>query len=131
VALSAEEIRRRLGEFAATWGGYQGSERAEAQTFRERPREEVRRGELSRPVIDRRQQICVEREIGLTTLYNEVDDGAYTDLRSLHHQLDVAVAASYGWPPEVAGNPEDSDRRLLELNRQIAAGEIHHSPFSA
>jgi hypothetical protein len=33
VPLSAEEIRRRLGEFAARWGGYQGSERAEAQTF--------------------------------------------------------------------------------------------------
>lgn len=28
-----EEIRRRLAEFAAHWGGYQGSERAEAQTF--------------------------------------------------------------------------------------------------
>jgi hypothetical protein len=28
-----DEIRRRLGEFAARWGGYHGSERAEAQTF--------------------------------------------------------------------------------------------------
>ena len=28
-----EEIRRRLAEFAAHWGGYHGSERAEAQTF--------------------------------------------------------------------------------------------------
>jgi hypothetical protein len=33
VALSGEEIRRRLREFAAQWGGYRGSERAEAQTF--------------------------------------------------------------------------------------------------
>ncbi len=28
-----EEIRRRLAEFAARWGGYHGTERAEAQTF--------------------------------------------------------------------------------------------------
>jgi hypothetical protein len=33
VAVSGEEIRRRLAEFAARWGGYQGSERSEAQTF--------------------------------------------------------------------------------------------------
>jgi hypothetical protein len=30
---SEDEIRRRLAEFAARWGGYQGTERAEAQTF--------------------------------------------------------------------------------------------------
>ena len=28
-----EETRRRLTEFAARWGGYRGSEKAEAQTF--------------------------------------------------------------------------------------------------
>lgn len=33
MAPSTEEIRHRLGEFAAKWGGYDGSERAEAQTF--------------------------------------------------------------------------------------------------
>ena len=33
MAPSGDEIRRRLGEFAARWGGYHGSERAEAQTF--------------------------------------------------------------------------------------------------
>lgn len=30
---SEDDIRRRLAEFAAHWGGYHGSERAEAQTF--------------------------------------------------------------------------------------------------
>lgn len=30
---SGEEIRRRLREFAAAWGGYAGTERSEAQTF--------------------------------------------------------------------------------------------------
>ena len=33
MALSTEEIRHQLGEFAAKWGGYEGSERGEAQTF--------------------------------------------------------------------------------------------------
>ncbi|MGH2922518.1 MAG: DNA methyltransferase, partial [Solirubrobacterales bacterium] len=33
MALSDEEIRRRLTEFAVDWGGYQGTEKAEAQTF--------------------------------------------------------------------------------------------------
>lgn len=33
MALSGDEIRRRLGELASRWGGYQGSERSEAQTF--------------------------------------------------------------------------------------------------
>ena len=33
MAPSEDEIRRRLAEFAARWGGYQGSERSEAQTF--------------------------------------------------------------------------------------------------
>lgn len=33
MALSGEEIRRRLREFAAAWGGYTGTERSEAQTF--------------------------------------------------------------------------------------------------
>jgi len=33
MALSDEEIRRNLTRFAADWGGYQGTERSEAQTF--------------------------------------------------------------------------------------------------
>ena len=33
MALQGEEIRRRLREFAAAWGGYAGSEKSEAQTF--------------------------------------------------------------------------------------------------
>ncbi len=53
---------------------------------------------VAQKILERRQQICAEREIGLTRLYNEVEDGAYADLRKLHVQLDRAVAAAYGWP---------------------------------
>ncbi len=86
--------------------------------------------ELTRQVIDRRQAICVEREIGLTTLYNEVDDGAYADLAESHRQLDRAVAAAYGWPASAATDPAESNERLLELNRRIAAGEVEYDPFA-
>jgi hypothetical protein len=84
----------------------------------------------ARNVITRRQEICLEREIGLTRLYNEVDEGAYADLERLHERLDEAVAAAYGWPKSAAHDPVESNRRLLELNRAIAAGEIEYSPFA-
>lgn len=80
-------------------------------------------------VIARRTEICAEQSIGPTTLYNQLDDGAWKDLRDLHRKLDEAVAAAYGWPKSVAHNPEESNRRLLELNRAIAAGEVEYDPF--
>ena len=79
--------------------------------------------------IERRQSICAERQIGLTKLYNEVDDGAYHDLRKLHHELDEAVAIAYGWPKSAAHDPQESNRLLLELNRAIDAGEVEYHPF--
>jgi hypothetical protein len=85
--------------------------------------------ETARRLITSRGQICVERNIGLTKLYNQIDDGAWTDLRHLHAELDEAVAAAYGWPSHVAHDPDESNRRLLELNRAIAAGEIEYRPF--
>ena len=83
--------------------------------------------ELSRALVARRQEICLQ--IGLTKLYNEVDEGAYRDLRDLHGRLDEAVAAGYGWPKSAAHDAEDSNRRLLELNQAIAAGKIAYEPF--
>jgi len=88
-------------------------------------------GATARSVIARRQAICAEREIGLTTLYNEVDDGAYADLRTLHRQLDEAVAGAYGWPTTTAHDTDDCNRRLLELNGRIHQGELAYAPFHA
>lgn len=85
--------------------------------------------EAARREIARRSEICLERQIGLTRLYNEVDDGAYTDLRELHVALDEAVAAAYGWPASAAHDPQESNRLLLELNREIAAGRVPYNPF--
>ena len=86
--------------------------------------------DLAQRLYTRRSEICLERQIGLTKLYNEVDDGAYRDLRELHEALDESVAAAYGWPASAAHDPQESNRLLLELNRAIAAGEVDYHPFS-
>lgn len=67
--------------------------------------------------------------IGLTTLYNRLDDGAYDLLRKRHQVLDRAVVAAYGWPSADAQNPDEIVRRLRELNERIASGAVHYNPF--
>ncbi len=86
--------------------------------------------EASRQVIARRQEICAKEGFGLTRLYNLVDEGAYTDLAKLHRELDEAVAATYGWPKSIAQDGDEIVRRLLALNREIAAGERDYAPFA-
>jgi len=85
---------------------------------------ERRRDAFQAVAIDgERRTICSEREIGLTTLYNAVEEGAHATLRDLHLQLDKAVSTAYGWPPSVASDPGEQESRLCELNREITAGE--------
>ena len=85
--------------------------------------------DVSRRLYARRSEICLERQIGLTKLYNQLDDGAWRDLADLHAELDEVVAAAYGWPRAVAHDTDETNRRLLELNRVIAAGEADYHPF--
>jgi hypothetical protein len=85
----------------------------------------------ARALLERRGEICADREIGLTTLYNQVDEGAWADVKALHRRLDEAVAAAYGWPAGVAQDADETCRRLLAMNRGIAAGEILYDPFTA
>ena len=85
--------------------------------------------DVARRLIARRSEICLAENIGLTKLYNQVDDGAWQDLKKLHVELDEAVAVAYGWPKSVAHDPDESNRRLLELNRAIATGEVEYDPF--
>jgi len=82
-----------------------------------------------RALLARRGEICRERRIGLTKLYNQVDDGAWADLAQLHRELDEAVAAAYGWPKGIAQDATETSRRLLELNRAIAEGRVEYAPF--
>jgi hypothetical protein len=73
-------------------------------------------------VLQRRSQICAEAEIGLTELYNQVDEGAWADLATLHLALDRAVLAAYGWEDADPADARDINRRLLELNLAVQAG---------
>lgn len=79
----------------------------------------------------RRSELCLEHNMGLTALYNLMDDGGFRDLAGLHHELDVAVAAAYGWPASVAQEPAELVRRLTDLNRQIVQRERAYDPFRA
>ena len=96
------------------------------------PVAEVQRGGVSeacRRLLARRAEICTTENIGLTKLYNAVDDGAWTDLKALHRDLDVAVADCYGWPAAVAQDDREIVRRLTELNREIIEGGREYAPF--
>ena len=95
------------------------------------PREEQRDriGRLSVELLDLRSALCREHEIGLTVLYNRVDEGAYTALRAAHRDLDLAVVAAYGWSSGVLDDVRQRNRLLLERNAAILAGEVPYSPF--
>jgi len=86
-------------------------------------------GDIGDRLVTTRRALCIEHNIGLTRLYNAVDEGAFTAVARLHRELDEAVAAAYGWPPGVAQTPEETNRLLLERNREIAAGKITYDPF--
>ncbi|OLL16054.1 hypothetical protein BKE56_028150 [Rhodococcus sp. M8] len=85
--------------------------------------------EAARALIDRRQQLSRTEGIGLTELYNRVDDGAYSDLVTLHKNLDTAVAACYHWPRKLAQDRFEILRRLGTLNQQIGQGIGQYDPF--
>lgn len=83
----------------------------------------------SRAICGRRSEIYTAEQIGLTTLYNQVDDGDWADLKALHKELDESVADCYGWPRRVAQDDKELVRRLSELNREISEGDRPYSPF--
>ena len=86
-------------------------------------------GGLAARLIERRQEICVERSIGLTELYNAVDDGAYKELADLHRALDRAVAGAYGWSADIVSDPLEVRRLLAERHAAIMNG-ANYEPFA-
>lgn len=85
--------------------------------------------EASRALFARRHEIVVAEQIGLTELYNLVDDGAYTDLLGLHRFLDEAVAACYGWSRPTAHDRSEILKRLGDMNQKIGSGAGRYAPF--
>jgi hypothetical protein len=74
----------------------------------------------SRALYVRRSDLCLKHNLGLTKLYNLMDEGGFQDLKALHKTLDEAVADAYGWPKAVAQDAPELVRRLRELNRERA-----------
>lgn len=85
--------------------------------------------EAARQLLARRIEICTTEQIGLTKLYNAVDEGAWADLKALHRDLDEAVADCYDWPRSVAQDGPEIVRRLTELNRETIEGRPY-APFN-
>lgn len=83
----------------------------------------------SRALLRRREEISRDNQIGLTELYNQVDDGAYTDLSKLHRTLDEAVVACYGWPKKIAQDDAQLVPELGALNVAVADDPTGYSPF--
>ncbi|UOW01604.1 DNA methyltransferase [Agrococcus sp. SCSIO52902] len=86
--------------------------------------------EASRALYARRSELCIEHGLGLTKLYNLMDEGAFQDLAALHKRLDEAVVAAYGWPKSIAQDADALVSRLTERNREIAEGERPYAPFA-
>jgi hypothetical protein len=86
---------------------------------------------ITEELFARRGALCIEHQIGLTKLYNHVDDGAWADVRDLHRRLDEAVARAYGWPSTIAQDAVETNQRLLELNHSIDIGTQPYEPFGA
>ncbi len=83
----------------------------------------------------RSAEICKDGKFGLTKLYNLRDDGAYTDLKKLHKQLDEAVIACYGWPKSAGDRPpaerprpgDQSGHPLLRVERATGIGPAYQA----
>lgn len=204
--MTGEEIQRRLVDFGRRWSLYDGSERAEAQTFlnelfacygtnrhdagasfeaaqegryatnafaldtdfamgvltsrvhtdwaaaksstlEDRIRytpssafetfpwpqaskeDRAKISEAARQTFALRSTLCAEHEIGLTTLYNRLGDGAFEALRSAHRVLDLAVVAAFGWEQATLDDVRERNRLLYELNSAIVREQVPYEPF--
>ncbi|MCW9065789.1 MAG: hypothetical protein OQJ78_05780 [Ignavibacteriaceae bacterium] len=66
-----------------------------------------------------RKGFCQRKKVGLTTLYNQMLlEKKHLELRSLHKQLDEAVAELYDFPKEDLEDEQKILSFLLNLNRQ-------------
>ncbi len=78
----------------------------------------------------RRSALCLDHRMGLTKLYNLMDEGGFQDLKALHRELDEAVAAAYGWPAAIAQDDAELVERLRDLNHRITDGRVPYAPFA-
>jgi hypothetical protein len=97
------------------------------------PVTDAQREEVAAParrIVALRREICGAEQFGLTELYNRLDDGAYRELAHAHAELDIAVAAAYGWDRSVAQDRPVLVERLHARNAEIASGDRPYDPFA-
>ncbi len=92
--------------------------------------QQERVAEAARLIVALRRTHCDALQIGLTKLYNLMDDGGVTDLKAAHIELDRAVAAAYGWDESVITGDALILDRLYDLNAEITAGNVAYAPFA-
>jgi hypothetical protein len=86
-------------------------------------------GTLASELLALRSTLCHEHGLGLTALYNAVDDGAFAALRGAHESLDLSVIAAYGWSSALLEDTRARNGALLELNAAVLAGSVEYTPF--
>jgi hypothetical protein len=84
---------------------------------------------LARQLVAERQVVAREEQIGLTELYNAIDEGAWQPLADLHRQLDAAVLKAYELPASLREDPLELKIRLAVLHADIQAGKRPYNPF--
>lgn len=72
-----------------------------------------------------RKKVCMERKIGLTTLYNEMlINKKHLELRALHRDLDEKVAMMYNFPLEYLNDEKAIIDFLSKLNKKRYEEEV-------
>lgn len=71
-------------------------------------------------MIGLRDRLCIETNLGLTDLYNMLEEGGYRELRDAQLILDRAVTSAYGWPASVVTDENEMNRRVLDRSIEIA-----------
>jgi hypothetical protein len=94
------------------------------------PSRRDRIGGLSASLVTARQAITTREGIGLTTLYNAIDEGAWQDIARLHHDLDNEVLKAYEFPASLRDDPLELKARLATLHAEIQAGQRPYAPFA-
>ena len=86
-------------------------------------------GHLAAQLVTMRQDLCAAYNVGMTQLYNTMNDGGHLGLAGLHRRLDEAVAEAYGWEADIAHDPQTMVEKLAIRNAEIANG-AEYQPFT-
>ena len=91
-------------------------------------RQRERIASAAKSIIPLRRAACDAISAGLTKVYNLMDDGGFVELKAAHRELDLAVAAAYGWDSIMLDDSARLLDALFDLNAQCAV-DPNYAPF--